>query len=212
MPAVKSMQKTVFLVFLLAGCSGVPTIPNVTPYKIDIQQGNYVTQDMVAKLKPGMSRAQVRFVLGTPLVADVFHADRWDYVYLYQKAGQVTEHRRMTVIFRDDKLVRLEGDVVPAKPKSAAETKPKPSPNASSPKPAESAPPRKSEATAVPAKPEGATLTTTSGDPVAAGAKEADSGNSKSQAEKSTEKPRKDGAAAEEEKGFFGRMFEKLGF
>jgi outer membrane protein assembly factor BamE len=133
-----------------------------------------------------MTRAQVRFVLGTPLVVDVFHADRWDYVYVYRKAGQVTEHRRMTVIFRDDKLARLEGDVVPAKSKPAVpETKPKPSPNAASLKPAESAPPRKSEA---------------------------DSGNSKSQAEKSKEEPQKDGAAAEEEKGFFGRMFEKLGF
>lgn len=99
---------------LLAGCSSVPTIPGVGTYKIDIQQGNYVTQEMAAKLKPGMTRSQVRFLLGTPLVVDVFRTDRWDYVYVYQKGGAVTEHRKMAVIFEGDKLVRVEGDVKPA--------------------------------------------------------------------------------------------------
>lgn len=90
-------------------------LPGLSPHKIDIQQGNYVTQDMVDKLKPGMSKSQVRFALGTPLVIDAFHVDRWDYVYVLQKKGRVVEQRRLFVVFQDDKLARVEGDVVPAK-------------------------------------------------------------------------------------------------
>lgn len=88
----------------------------MTPYKIDIQQGNVVTQEMVQKLEPGMSRSQVRFLLGTPLITDPFHGDRWDYVYLYQKGGQAAEKRRLIVIFKDDKFVRTEGDPMPPGP------------------------------------------------------------------------------------------------
>src|SRR3954471_23306104 len=82
------MRKLIALLLLLAGCSRVPILPGLTPYRMDIQQGNYVTQDMVGKLKPGMSRAQVRFALGTPLVVDPFHSDRWDYVYVMEKRGK----------------------------------------------------------------------------------------------------------------------------
>jgi len=98
----------------LAGCkSSAPQLPAViSPYKIDIQQGNVVTQEMVAKLKAGMTPSQVRFVLGSPLVIDPFHADRWDYVFLYRKQGQSEERRRLTVIFLNDKLASIEGDVV----------------------------------------------------------------------------------------------------
>ena len=92
----------------------MPSVPGLTPYKVEIQQGNYVTQDMVEKLKPGMTRSQVRFALGTPLVTDPFHNDRWDYVYVLQKKGVVTEQRRIVVIFSDDKLLRIDGDVRPA--------------------------------------------------------------------------------------------------
>lgn len=92
----------------------MPILPGLTPYKMDIQQGNYVTQDMVAKLKPGMTRAQVRFALGTPLVVDPFHTDRWDYVYVLRKKGKIVEQRRLIVLFQDEKLLRLEGDVTPA--------------------------------------------------------------------------------------------------
>ncbi|HEX2827907.1 MAG TPA: outer membrane protein assembly factor BamE [Burkholderiales bacterium] len=92
----------------------MPSVPGLTPYKIDIQQGNYVTQDMVDKLKPGMTKSQVRFALGTPLVTDMFHNDRWDYVYVLQKKGVVTEQRRIVVVFSDDKLLRIDGDVKPA--------------------------------------------------------------------------------------------------
>ncbi len=105
-----------FAAFLIAGCSmpTLPTLPGLTPYKMDVQQGNVVTQEMISKVQSGMTRNQVRFALGTPLVVDPFRNDRWDYVYYFQKAGVVAEHRRIAVIFKDDKLVRIEGDVVPA--------------------------------------------------------------------------------------------------
>ena len=100
---------------LLGACS-VPRIPGLTPYKMDIQQGNYVSQDMISQLKPGMTRDQVRFTLGTPLLADIFHADRWDYLYWHEDARGKREERKVSVYFRDDKLARVDGDVVPAAP------------------------------------------------------------------------------------------------
>ena len=109
-------------------------IPGLGPHKIDIQQGNYVTQDMVAKLKPGMTRSQVRFALGTPLIVDPFHADRWDYVYVLQKGGRVVEQRRIVVVFQDDKLLRIEGDIVPSTT-TAAPRAPLPETAAPEPKP-----------------------------------------------------------------------------
>ncbi len=100
------------IVFLVGACSSVPRI--VTEYRIDVQQGNVLTQDMVSQLRPGLTREQVRFVLGTPMLVDMFHADRWDYVYRLQKGrtGEV-ELRRFTVFFDGDgKLYRVAGDVV----------------------------------------------------------------------------------------------------
>ena len=108
------MRSVILMILLLAGCKQVPMLPTLTPYKIDIQQGNYVDQQMVAKLKPGMTRSQVRFILGTPLVVDPFRTDRWDYVYVLHKAGELIEQRRIAVIFEQDKLKRIEGDVVAA--------------------------------------------------------------------------------------------------
>lgn len=98
---------------LLAACSSTPDITSrLSPYRIDVRQGNYVTQDMVAKLKPGMTRDQVRFALGTPLLADMFHADRWDYVYRFQPGRGEVQLRRLVVFFEEGKLVRVGGDVV----------------------------------------------------------------------------------------------------
>lgn len=103
------------LVLAVSGCSATAVSDFVKPYRIDVRQGNYVTQDMVAQLKPGMTREQVRYVLGTPLVTDVFHADRWDYVYLFRPGkGADVQERRLAVIFAGDRLARLEGDVRPA--------------------------------------------------------------------------------------------------
>jgi outer membrane protein assembly factor BamE len=106
--APKKMRPLLFfLSALLAGCM-------LVPHKIDIQQGNYVDQAMVAKLKAEMTRSQVRFILGTPLIADIFHQNRWDYVYLTGKANDVRAQHKITVIFDGDKLKRVEGDIVPA--------------------------------------------------------------------------------------------------
>ena len=89
---------------MMSGCIGV--------YHVDVQQGNVVTQEMVDKLKPGMTRSQVRFVLGTPLITDPFHPDRWDYYYLYRKGKEPSpETRHLTIVFKDDKLVTISGDV-----------------------------------------------------------------------------------------------------
>jgi outer membrane protein assembly factor BamE len=95
------------LLSLAAGCSG----GKFGPYRIDVQQGNALDQESVARLKPGLSRSQVRFLLGTPLVVDPFRTDRWDYVYLYHKAGKLTEQKRVTLFFEGETLVRLEGDL-----------------------------------------------------------------------------------------------------
>lgn len=183
---------------LLAGCSGVPTIPGIGTYKIDVQQGNYVTQEMVARLKPGMTRSQVRFVLGTPLVVDVFRTDRWDYVYVYQKGGAITEHRKLTVFFEGDKLARVEGDVKPAGDAAQA--------GSAQSAPGTGAPQPKPEAAAAPAKTEGATLTTTTGEPVGMAPPQAEP----AKAEPGAVKPKE--AKPEEEKGFFGRLLDKIGF
>lgn len=100
---------------LLAGCGGWSNpINKISPYKLDIQQGNAIDQGMLARLKPGMTPSQVRFVLGTPLLVDPFHDNRWDYVYRLEKAGKLVEHRRVTIVFENEKLKVIEGDVVAA--------------------------------------------------------------------------------------------------
>ena len=85
----------------------------VTEYRIDVQQGNVVTQEMASQLRPGLSKDQVRFVLGTPMLIDMFHADRWDYVYRLQKGNSVAVDQRQMSVFFDPggKLLRVEGDV-----------------------------------------------------------------------------------------------------
>jgi outer membrane protein assembly factor BamE len=96
------------LVLLAAGCGWL------APYRMDIQQGNFVSQEMVSQLRSGMTKEQVRFLLGTPLVTDIFHADRWDYVYLLDRPGRPPQRRRLVVFFEEGKLARVDGDVVAA--------------------------------------------------------------------------------------------------
>ncbi|MDR1367368.1 MAG: outer membrane protein assembly factor BamE [Candidatus Accumulibacter sp.] len=97
--------------FLFVGCTAVPRFIN--EYKIDVQQGNILTQDMVSQLRPGLSRDQVRFILGTPVLADVFHADRWDYIYRLRKGNlNEVELRRFSVFFDEaGRLKSVAGDV-----------------------------------------------------------------------------------------------------
>jgi outer membrane protein assembly factor BamE len=102
--------------FLLGGCGFVPQLPGVPPYRIEIQQGNFLSQDAVAQVKPGMSREQVRQMLGTPLLTDIFHADRWDYLFWREKQGGKREQRKLTVFFEDGRVTRLDGDMVAAGP------------------------------------------------------------------------------------------------
>lgn len=109
---------TLLLATVLSGCSSVPRIVN--EYKIDVQQGNVLTQEMVSQLKPGLTKDQVRFILGTPVLADVFHANRWDYVYRLQKGSGTVEVRKFTAFFdANDKLVSVSGDVTPAQASDA---------------------------------------------------------------------------------------------
>ncbi len=96
-----------------AGCG---ITEKIRPYKLDIRQGNFVTQEMISKLKKGMTRDQVRFALGTPMLTDVFHADRWDYVYRFEPGYGETEQRVVTVHFENDLLASVSGDVTAAEP------------------------------------------------------------------------------------------------
>jgi len=89
-------------------------------YKLDVNQGNYITQDQVDRLKVGLTRQQVRTVLGTPLLADPFHANRWDYIYAFERQGKMLEDRRLAVYFVDDRLARWEGDEMPPPPAEVA--------------------------------------------------------------------------------------------
>ena len=129
MAAAGRVAVVLALFVVLAGCSTqnaftrsideyVPIITQFGVYKLDINQGNYLSQDMVDKLKEGQTKAQVRATLGTPLITSVFRDNRWDYVYEFQRNGRVREHRQFTVYFKDDLLARWEGDEMP---KSAQE-------------------------------------------------------------------------------------------
>lgn len=92
----------------------MPTLSGlITPYRVDILQGNVVTREQVAALKPGMPREQVRNILGSPLLASVFHADRWDYVFTLQRQGQEPQRRRVAVFFKGDVMERFEADELP---------------------------------------------------------------------------------------------------
>jgi outer membrane protein assembly factor BamE len=78
-------------------------------YKIDIQQGNVVIQEQLVKVKPGMTRPEVRQLLGTPLLSDAFHANRWDYWFYNAKKGREVERNKITILFENDKVVRVDG-------------------------------------------------------------------------------------------------------
>jgi outer membrane protein assembly factor BamE len=97
---------------LVSGCGFV--------YKIDIQQGNYVTQDLVAKLKVGMTKGEVRQLLGTPLLIDAFHSNRWDYYFSNVKGGRAEDRTRLSVFFENDKMVSFSGEARPGAQPSVA--------------------------------------------------------------------------------------------
>ena len=109
----------------LAACAalgGCGTISNATqgfasslaPYKVEVVQGNFISKEQVEALKAGMSRQQVRDILGTPLVTSVFHTSRWDYVFTLKRQGVVSQARKLTVYFKGNELERFEGDAMPS--------------------------------------------------------------------------------------------------
>ena len=105
------------------GCSQIPLpsidVPNLGDlpfiHRIDVQQGNVVTQDMIAQLKPQMGKKKVLFIMGTSVIADTFNAYQWDYIYSFHKGGGETEKRRITLHFNnDDRLESISGNVSPS--------------------------------------------------------------------------------------------------
>lgn len=102
----------VMITAFLSACAGFGV------HKIDIQQGNLVTQEQLAKVKPGMSRQDVKNLLGTPLLQDVFNANRWDYLFSdergkYGPFGRDTQKFKVTVMFADEKVAKIEGNASP---------------------------------------------------------------------------------------------------
>jgi outer membrane protein assembly factor BamE len=114
-----------------AGCGSVDglsrSIANaVTPYKVEVVQGNFVSREQVEQLKPGMPRQQVRELLGTPLVTSLFHGDRWDYVFTLKRDGVQEAPRRLTLFFKGDALERFQGDTMPSESEFVASIGTKP--------------------------------------------------------------------------------------
>ena len=102
---------------LVAGCSswvsGDTVFGVLTPYRIDIQQGNVITQEQLARVKPGMNRLQVRDALGTPLLTDAFHTDRWDYIFTLRQSGRPLQRRNVVLVFEGDVLRNIEAPELP---------------------------------------------------------------------------------------------------
>lgn len=127
---------------LAAGCStvqstvdGSPTLRRVVtffaPYRADVIQGNVVTSEQIARVKPGMTRVQVRDVLGTPLIADPFHADRWDYVFTMQRQGIPPVKRAFTVFFKEDAVAEIKAPELPTENQFVADISTRPLPKSS---------------------------------------------------------------------------------
>ena len=99
---------------LAAGCTKLSEVPVPGLYRVDIRQGNALDDAALARLSPGMTRSRVLHLLGTPAIDDVFHADRWEYLYSYSRGGEEAKWRRITLHFEADRLVRVQGDILPA--------------------------------------------------------------------------------------------------
>jgi outer membrane protein assembly factor BamE len=105
------------MALLGAGCNAVQAdrvFGPITPYRVDVMQGNVITKELAANVKPGMTRDQVRDVLGSPLLTSAFHADRWDYVFTMRRAGTEPQRRSVVAFFKGDVLERLEAPELPS--------------------------------------------------------------------------------------------------
>lgn len=97
----------VLLLSLITGCASL--VPSF--YTVPLRQGNYIDPALVTQLRPGMTRQQVQLIMGTTLVADPFHQNRWDYYYQYGKGDKITEQRRVTLFFSGDTLDRVDAEI-----------------------------------------------------------------------------------------------------
>ena len=113
---VNPMRNSILFVLVVAslesGCGA--KLPSVKPFKMEVQQGNVVTSKMLLQLRPGMTRSQVRYIMGTPLIVDSFRDNRWDYFYELRKEGKIIEKRRVILDFDKDSLASVRGDVIPS--------------------------------------------------------------------------------------------------
>ena len=110
---------TLAIAAALAGCNSIDgaahrVANSITPYKVEVVQGNFVSKEQVQALQPGMSRQQIRDILGTPLVTSVFHSNRWEYVFTIKRPGVDPQVRKLTVFFNGDSFARAEGDEMPS--------------------------------------------------------------------------------------------------
>ncbi len=120
---MRQLASITFMLFALSACS-TPELPSLSSlpgptdlpfiHKLDVQQGNVVDQEMLARLQPRMDKKKVQFIMGTPVIHDTFNAHRWDYLYTFTPGGGETERRLITLVFDGDELDHIEGDVVPA--------------------------------------------------------------------------------------------------
>lgn len=123
-----ALTLTLAIAAALAGCNSIDgaahRVANViTPYKMDVVQGNFVSKEQVQALQPGMSRQQIRDILGTPLMTSVFHGDRWEYVFTIKRPGVESQARKLTVYFNGDSFARAEGDEMPSEAEFVASLK-----------------------------------------------------------------------------------------
>jgi outer membrane protein assembly factor BamE len=114
----------VLVSLLLAACSNFTNyLPTFTPYKVEIRQGNLISQEMRAKLRLGMSQVQVKALLGAPLINDPYHANRWDYLYRLEQKNELVDNQRLTLFFEKGMLARID-DATPLKAMEPAKQEP----------------------------------------------------------------------------------------
>ena len=118
LPRILRMSLLAFATSMVMACAGADggmnrAVTFIQPYKIDIVQGNFVSKEQAAALKPGMSRLQVRDMLGTPLLVSVFHSTRWDYVFTFKRQGLEVQSRKIAIFFKGEFLERFEADELP---------------------------------------------------------------------------------------------------
>ncbi|MFO1326193.1 MAG: outer membrane protein assembly factor BamE [Rubrivivax sp.] len=118
-PALRCLAACLPALALLGGCASSRQsddgfFARITPYRIEIVQGNVVTSEQAARIKPGLTRTQVRDILGTPLLADPFHGNRWDYLFTMRRDGLEPQRRSVVVWFEGDTLKAIEAGDLPS--------------------------------------------------------------------------------------------------